>query len=68
MASESALRRRAKKLDWRIEKSRQRTLHSNNKGLFQLINDSNTVVAGGDYDADLDDLEHWISLEEKRRA
>jgi hypothetical protein len=55
------LRRRAKRIGLRLEKSRQRTLHLNNRGGLMLIdNYSNIARAGWDYDLDLDDAEYWI--------
>jgi hypothetical protein len=55
-AVESRARRLARRLDMRIEKSRARILHSNNKGEYQLIDDRNTVIDGADYDLSLEEL------------
>ncbi len=67
-AYEARVRRAAKRLGWRIEKSRARNLHSNNRGLYQLIDDRNTVIGGVDYDATLDSIAHWIEQESLRAA
>jgi hypothetical protein len=37
----SRARTAAKRLGWRVEKSRQRTQHLNNRGGLQLINENN---------------------------
>lgn len=67
MATEAALRRRAKKLGWRVETSRK-DFDTNHQGLFQLIDDTNTVRAGVNYDAELDEIEQRLAEEEQRRA
>lgn len=52
------LRRIARKGGWRIDKSRSRTIHSNNLGGFQLVDQSrNYVVWGSNYELTLLDLE-----------
>ena len=63
---ENRLRRWAKRLGFRIEKSRARALHLNNRGLYQLIDDRNTVVEGVDYDATLDQIEFALQKGENR--
>ena len=65
---ENRLRRLAKRMGWRIERSRARILHLNDKGLYQVINDYNSVIEGVDYDADLDRVERALSREQKRLA
>lgn len=67
-AYESRVRRAANRLGWRVEKSRARNLHSNNHGMYQLINDYNTVVGGVDYDATLDVIDYFVHEEARRRA
>lgn len=67
MATEAALRRRAKKLGWRVEKSRK-DFDTNHQGLFQLVDDTSTVRAGVNYDAELDEIEQRLAEEEQRRA
>ncbi len=64
-AYESRVRYAAKRVGWRIEKSRARNLHSNDPGKYRLINGSNTVIGGVNFDASLDELEYWIK---KKRA
>lgn len=63
---ENRLRRMAKRLGYRIEKSRARMIHINNRGLYQLINENNIVVEGADFDADLDRIETRLNEEEDR--
>ncbi len=63
---ENKVRRWAKRLGYRVEKSRARALHINNRGLYQLIDDRNTVVEGVDYDASLDQIEYALQKEEDR--
>jgi hypothetical protein len=66
--SESTARRAAKRLGWRVEKSRSRHLHLNNQGLYMLIDSySNYAIDGWSYDADLDSIMHQIEKEESRR-
>lgn len=58
---EMRLRRRAKAKGYRVEKSRARVLHMNNRGGYQLIDIyKNAVVDGPDYDLDLTQLERSI--------
>ena len=64
---EARLRRLAKTVDYRIEKSRVRNPHFNNQGEYQLIaNYYNVVVAGVNYDASLSDIEGFIMSERSR--
>jgi hypothetical protein len=56
---ENRVRRKAIRIGWRVCKSRQQW-HSNNKGEFQLVNCSNLVVLGCDYDASLDEIESYL--------
>ncbi len=63
---ENRVRRWAKRLDHRLERSRARMLHHNNRGQYQLIDSNNVVVAGNDYDAALARIEACLSREEKR--
>lgn len=59
---EMRLRRRAAAKGYRLEKSRARILHTNNRGGYQLIQvGKNEVVGGVDYDLMLDDLEGYIA-------
>ena len=68
-AVESRARRLARKLDMRVEKSRVRNLHSNNKGLYQLIDWRNNVVLCCDYEVKLADLVKFLEYTlEKRTA
>ena len=61
-AREARIRRKANRIGpgWRVEKSRVKNLHCNNMGLYQLINDHNSPVAGDNYDASLDEIEYWV--------
>lgn len=65
-----ALRRRARRHGMRVEKSRQRTYHSNNCGGLMLIDTYfNNVIAGVNYDLSIDDARYFLEREiEKRRA
>jgi ATP-dependent RNA helicase DeaD len=53
----SKVRKRFAALGYRVKKSRQRALHSNNKGGYQLINDRNLVVDGVNFEMTEADLE-----------
>ena len=58
---EAKARRTAAKLGWRMEKSRARTLHSNNHGGYQLVDISrNEVFDGLNYEMTIDDVEAVI--------
>lgn len=65
---EAQLRRRAAKIDCRIEKSRVKNTHSNNQAGYQLIDQSNTVRAGVDYELNLDALERQVARLETEAA
>ena len=58
--SESNIRAKAKRPGYRVEKSRERTIHSNNQGAFQLINERNYVVLGDRYDASLAEIDAFL--------
>jgi hypothetical protein len=60
-ALEYRVRSAAKKVGWRVIKSRARNLHINNRGLYQLVDDSNTVVTGADFNATLDEMADLIA-------
>jgi hypothetical protein len=64
--SESALRRLATKLGYRVHKSRARTLHSNNKGGYQVVNDRNYVVDGVNYELTLEDLADFLVAQKNK--
>ncbi len=65
---EMRMRRRALAKGYRVEKSRGRLLHLNNKGGFQIIRiDRNEVVEGVDYDIKLKELEDLIGRLPKLR-
>jgi hypothetical protein len=59
--SECSVRARAKRLGYRVCKSRERTYHSNNKGAFQLIDYRNIVILGVDFDASLEDIATFLA-------
>jgi len=56
---ENTVRQMAARRCYRVCKSR-RALHSNNHGEYQLVNDQNTVVLGGNYDASLDEIADYL--------
>jgi hypothetical protein len=59
---ENRVRRKAARLDYRVEKSRQ-GIHANNMGRYQLIGPfgpSCSVVLGSDFDATLEQIEHYL--------
>jgi hypothetical protein len=55
-ALESQIMSLAKQLGYRVEKSSVRKTHINNRGLYRLVDNRNTVVAGATYDATIDEL------------
>ncbi len=69
-AREARIRRKANRIGdgWRVEKSRVKNLHINNKGLYQLIDDRNCVKEGVDYDATLDEIEYWVDYYAEKYA
>lgn len=65
MPSESTVRRAAKRVGWRIKKSRGQQ-HLNNRGRYMLISGSNTVVTGADFGAGLEECMLHIERYEAR--
>ena len=65
---ENRLRRMARRMGWRIIKSRARTLHSNDLGKYMLVDNRNVVFGGGSFDATLEDIEFWLNAEQGRLA
>lgn len=61
--ADARVRRKAKRVGWRVEKSRTRLVHHNDRGMYQLIDDRNCICGGADYDASLPDIEAWIDTE-----
>jgi hypothetical protein len=60
--SESALRREASRLGYRVHKSRDRTQHLNNRGGFQVVDSNgNYVLAGVNYDLTLEELATFLA-------
>jgi len=58
--SESAIRRRARRHGYRVEKARGAE-HSNNKGEYMLVEiNRNIPVIGWDYDADLEQISEFL--------
>jgi hypothetical protein len=49
-ASVARARRAAQALGWRVEKSRQRYRHHNNRGGLQILDRRNIVINGVNYD------------------
>jgi hypothetical protein len=62
-AHEQRVRRKARRLDHVLFKSRERKYvpHSNNYGAYMLVNWNNCVVLGELFDATLDDIESYLS-------
>jgi hypothetical protein len=60
-ASESTVRARAGRMGYSVSKSRDRSLHSNNRGHFRLCDDRNTVVLGDGFDASLQDVADYLT-------
>jgi hypothetical protein len=60
-AGESAVRARAGRMGYAVSKSRDRSLHSNNRGQFRLCDDRNTVVLGDGFDAPLQDVADYLT-------
>ena len=59
-AEESALRRKAKKLGYALQKSRAR-LNINNHGQYCIIDPfQNAIVAGERFDMSAADVEDWL--------
>jgi hypothetical protein len=58
---ESAVRGRASGAGYSVSKSRDRSIHSNNIGLFMLCDDRNTVVLGDRFDASLQDVADYLT-------
>jgi len=67
-ARESRLRRKARRLDHVIYKSRVRNPHMNDHGGYMLCNDQNIVVEGAAFELNIDALESWLSEIEKKRS
>lgn len=62
---ESRIRGLANRRGYRVEKSRQRSLHIENQGMFMLIQaDINQLVLGVHYDASLEEIEAYIRSRE----
>ncbi len=60
-SKESSLRRLAARKGYRIHKSRTQSTHSNDQGLYQVVeNATNTVMVGARFDADLDRVEWFL--------
>jgi hypothetical protein len=59
---ESALRRRAQRMGYRISKSRDKSTHFNNTGEFRLCDDRNTVLLGDRFDASLADIDSYLAV------
>jgi len=53
---EKAVRSRARLRGFHVHKSHDRSTHTNNAGLFMLLDDRNRVVLGDRYDATLADI------------
>lgn len=59
------VRRRAKRLGYVVRKSRERYLHSDNRGQYMLIDaHRNSVVLGVRFDATPNEIAEWLSSRE----
>lgn len=66
---ENRLRRHARRLGLRLEKSRVRLHHLNDRGRWQIVDDHNTVVEGDRWDLTLDRVEELlVGIEQRQRA
>lgn len=63
---ENRLRRHATRLGLRVEKSRARLFHVNDRGLWQVRDDRGKAVGGERWDLNLDGLEKLL-LEYERK-
>jgi hypothetical protein len=61
LASESVMRRRARRMGYSVSKSRDRSLHSDNRGQFMLCDERNVVVLGDGFDASLQDVADYLT-------
>jgi hypothetical protein len=60
--SESAVRARAQSRGYRVEKSRQRMIHIDNRGEYRLIDPfHNLIVLGERYDASLGEIADFLA-------
>jgi hypothetical protein len=66
-SEEARARRISARHGYRVYKSRQRTLHMNNKGLLQLVDFNNNVVFGRDFDASPADIIKFIEREMEKQ-
>ena len=59
---ESALRARARKLGYSIDKSRLRSINEDNLSKYPLVKeDNNSVVLGERFDASLEEIAEYLS-------
>lgn len=65
---ENRLRRMAKRMGWRLRRSRARILHLDDLGDWMLADENNGLVCGARFDADLDEVEEALGAEQKRLA
>lgn len=62
---ESRIRGLATRRGYQVRKSRQRSQHIDNQGLFMLVRaDGNQLVLGERYDASLEEIEAYIRSQE----
>jgi hypothetical protein len=52
----------ASRLGWRVQKSRQRYQHVNNRGLLRLLDSQGNVIAGVDFDMSPRDVITYCGL------
>jgi hypothetical protein len=58
----------AQRVGWRVEKSRQRYQHLNNRGALMLVDENNIVIAGRDYDLTPEEVVQIASATSGKRA
>jgi len=68
MLTESMVRNKARRMGYRLKKSRQlkHVPHGDNFGDYMLVTESNWVVLGERFDATLEDIWNFLAKEAKR--
>jgi hypothetical protein len=61
MATESAVRKLARRRGYSVSKCRDRMLHANNHGEYMLADDRNWIVMGENFDATLEEIKDHLS-------
>jgi len=63
---ENRARRVANRMGWQLAHSRARILHTGDHGMWRLSDDRDTVVAGVNFDASIDEIEDALQTEQQR--